>query len=131
MVSHMHETNSMPARVDFLYATKVRSSHGVDNVLSLGRLLAITATRRGQFRLHLRCSGHPSRVLMETAEPRTSFEPRRLLESDVIELLGVPTRRAELLCYICGPPPMTDYLVDMVRREEGILSGQVLCEKWW
>lgn len=128
----MHETDSMPAVVHFLYVTRVRSTYTTRNVLFLGDLLHIATARPNQFKLHLFFSGHPSRVLMEEALPRERFEPRRLLDGDVLGLLGDDiNERKKTVCYICGPPLLTDHLVGLLKEQEGISEERVMCEKWW
>lgn len=52
---------------------------------------------------------------------------RRITADD----LRIVLRSQELnqICYICGPPPMTDAFVNIA---EGIIgSDRVFCEKWW
>jgi len=36
-----------------------------------------------------------------------------------------------VLAYVCGPPAMTDELVEVLRTELGLSEGRVRFEKWW
>ena len=33
--------------------------------------------------------------------------------------------------YVCGPPDMTDELVDNLKQQPNVAEKRVLCEKWW
>lgn len=39
--------------------------------------------------------------------------------------------REGTVCYVCGPQKMTDEVVEILGRQEGMEKGRVLCEKWW
>lgn len=41
------------------------------------------------------------------------------------------THRAGTVCYVCGPPQMTDDFVEFLSQQRGIRREHVLCEKWW
>ena len=64
---------------------------------------------------------------------------RRILPSDIIGALdgyrqnvfGAEHDRRNTVCYVCGPPQMTDELVDLLRNQKGMCEDRVLCEKWW
>jgi ferredoxin-NADP reductase len=38
--------------------------------------------------------------------------------------------RSHLLCYVCGPPPMTDSIFAAL-KESRVDDSRILCEKWW
>lgn len=127
MVSHMHETDSMPKEVRFLYSTKVRSAHDVSNVLCLPALLRLCSLRRGQFHLSTFLGGHPSRALMEAAEPRDRFEPRLLLDGDVIGAFAKAEPNSTV-CYACGPSEMTDHIASLAQNSVGLDRANILSE---
>ncbi|KAH8887196.1 hypothetical protein GQ53DRAFT_615988, partial [Thozetella sp. PMI_491] len=108
MVSDMHESGTMPQEVHFLYTSRTKGYYTISNVLALESLLKIRKARPGQFHLYLFCSGHPSRSLMEDAVPRERFEPRRVLERDLLKIFGNEEVKLSTICYICGPPQMTE-----------------------
>lgn len=37
----------------------------------------------------------------------------------------------DTICYVCGPPKMTDELVDVARGLMGSEKDSVFFEKWW
>ena len=64
---------------------------------------------------------------------------RRLAHEDVLKALSPdgeqrePGQRVEdTVAYVCGPPKMTDELVELLQKVPGMEGeGRVLCEKWW
>ena len=64
---------------------------------------------------------------------------RRLNEGDLLRALdgytesrgGKEDNRAGTVCYVCGPPTMTDQVVAFLARQPGMVPERVLCEKWW
>lgn len=60
-----------------------------------------------------------------------TIEFRRFEEKDLQAALGPIAGRESTVAYVCGPPPMTDWAVDVLRRSEGMDHKRVLCEKWW
>ena len=56
---------------------------------------------------------------------------RRFVERDLFQAIGPPAERDKMVAYVCGPPVMTDWTVDTLRRDEGMPTERVLCEKWW
>ena len=56
---------------------------------------------------------------------------RRMTHSDLLQALGPPSQRQGLVAYVCGPAAMTDELVGVLRRAEGMKGNRVLCENWW
>lgn len=39
--------------------------------------------------------------------------------------------RDSVVAYVCGPAGMTDEVVDVLSKAEGMEQGRVLCERWW
>ena len=64
---------------------------------------------------------------------------RRITERDLSGALdgwrkpvyGPEHDRQGTVCYVCGPPRMTDEFVAFLSRQEGMSEQRVLCEKWW
>lgn len=128
----MHETNTMPAEVHFIYATRVESNFSVENVLSLAKLLEIRKARPGQFSLRLFFSGHPNDALCKACDVAAYVENRRVIDEDVVSTLGEQNAtRSQTVSFVCGPPAMTDHLVMLLKSQDSINPGQVYCEKWW
>lgn len=55
----------------------------------------------------------------------------RFREEDLINAIGPVFGRKNVVAYVCGPPPLTDWAVDVLRGAEGMEKERVLCEKWW
>lgn len=121
----MHDTGAMPEQVHFLFGCRVNGNYDVSNVLGLAKLLEISAGRPGQFHLYLFFCGHPSRALMETAVPRRRFEPRQVLDSDVIGAFGDAQSKESSVCYISAPQGMADHVEQLIRGLVGLEDGQV------
>ena len=52
-------------------------------------------------------------------------------EKDLINAIGPVVGRKGVVAYVCGPPPLTDWAVEVLRLAEGMDKERVLCEKWW
>ena len=132
--------------IRFLYSTKLPREEGrhgggsLEQVLFLSRLRQIIASQ-SQFR-RLRISldlfvtdwgeGEGKSLLADEHEDLT-LHTRRINQGDVQEAISGPDGKVkveETVCYVCGPPGMTDELVESL---EGFLGkGQrVYYEKWW
>lgn len=46
-------------------------------------------------------------------------------------LYGGGYDRQGTVCYVCGPPKMTDEFVAFLQNQEGMTQERVRCEKWW
>lgn len=70
--------------------------------------------------------------------PNATFG-RRMIETDFTRALdgyknsifGAAHDRAGTVAYVCGPPKMTDEIVEFLVKQPGISERQVRCEKWW
>lgn len=70
--------------------------------------------------------------------PNRTFA-RRLNKEDLLPALDGYTReagyqdrdRSRTVCYVCGPPNMTDEFVSYLIQQPGMAEERVLCEKWW
>lgn len=65
------------------------------------------------------------------ARDHQNIEFRRFQEKDLETALGPVAERESVVAYVCGPPPMTDWAVDVLGKAEGMDERRVLCEKWW
>ncbi|EKG18272.1 Oxidoreductase FAD/NAD(P)-binding protein [Macrophomina phaseolina MS6] len=131
IVAHLHQTDTLPPQVEFIYATK-----SIDGeILFADRLLHIASSRPQQVKLHFFLTGSQSggaAALQDSRLAELAISPsyRRLNTKDVLEALS-SSGREQTVCYVCGPPQMTDELVDLLRGQEGMSADRVLCEKWW
>lgn len=54
----------------------------------------------------------------------------RISAADVTEAVG-GLEREGLGCYLCGPPPMTEAMMEVLVGECGLRHQQIHYEKWW
>ena len=118
-------------------------------VLFFPQLAAIAQAHPGQVALELYGTGEgaaadvmmlhqqhdqsdKNNLVPEKGDRAWRYFGRRLDHRDVSRALGSsPTERRAMACYVCGPPAMTDEMVEFVRGLEGVRREWVLCEKWW
>jgi hypothetical protein len=67
--------------------------------------------------------------------PNRTFA-RRVANADIVQAIDGYRQssqdcRSRTLCYVCGPPRMTDEFVDFLGQQPGMAKERVLCEKWW
>ena len=60
-----------------------------------------------------------------------NIEYRRFDRKDLQAALGPIEEREKVVAYVCGPPSMTDWAVDVLKGSVGMDEKRVLCEKWW
>ena len=131
MLSQIHHTFSKSGlqKIEFLYTTKAPTAvNGVVNpeeTLFLPRLRHIQdslgATNMG---LKLFITGECEAIKQGFKMPR--YLNRRLGERDLTDAVG---NDGNTLAFVCGPPGMTDEIVEFLGGVVG--KGKVFCEKWW
>lgn len=131
MVRTLDEMKSMPPQVEVLYTTKVDEEDATDpsKILFLPTLTSIAKTWPSNFKLNLFITG-------EFKDPASIQElpehhMRRFNRHDLDAALGEPAQRQGVVCYVCGPPAMTDAFVDYLSKQPGMAPERVLCERWW
>jgi len=137
MLSSISETLNAEFQVEVLYSLRDPGmGRSLDEMLFVERIGKILqklnsgSGRRGPLKLFLTKGLEKSGVL-EGNGFQTRFIGRRIEEADLISALGTVKERAGTVVYICGPPRMTDELVDIAKKAEGMDERHVLCEKWW
>ena len=60
-----------------------------------------------------------------------SIEYRRFDAKDLRTALGPTEEREKVVAYVCGPPLMSDWAVDVLKGSICMDEKRVLCEKWW
>ncbi|KAI9656573.1 MAG: hypothetical protein M1821_004780 [Bathelium mastoideum] len=129
ILSHLDYTQSMPQHVRFLYSTKIGgASSNPAEILFLDRLRSILKRHLDRMRLSLYTTDHKLDLIPDSG---MDLHQRRFGQEDLRRALGPVQERKGVFCYVCGPQRMTDEVVARIRNEEGIVSDQVLCEKWW
>jgi NAD(P)H-flavin reductase len=125
----------MPLKVEFLYSTKPalteKQNINPSAVLFLSRLTRIASERPNQFDLTLFVTNQEYQKIKDP-QALGWFHDRRISEVDLLAALGLDVNmRAKTVCYVCGPPKMTDQTVAFLGRQGGMDMERVFCEKWW
>ena len=139
-----------PFNIHLLYSTKLPPSAGstptassescLDQVLFLSRLRQII---RGQSQSHrLRISldlfltnlSDGEHSLLQENPADLTIHSRRINDADLKKSLAGPDGKVnptDTVCYVCGPPSMTDGVVDALEVFMGSGKERVFFEKWW
>ena len=56
---------------------------------------------------------------------------RRFTKTDLLVALGRIEDGGNTVAYVCGPPTMTDWAVEVLKTADNMREENVLCEKWW
>jgi ferredoxin-NADP reductase len=134
MISHIHQTNSFPKTVHFLYSTRRPSAESeIDDILFVRRLSSIADSKsvEGRLRLSLFLTGEKDDKRIDKIRGRLNVQKRRIAEHDLLACMGGVEDREGTVCYICGPSGMTDEFVDLVKEMPGMNEKGVFIEKWW
>ena len=148
ILSHLRQNEGeCPPCLEFLYSVRKDFSSKASSILFIDRLRSIFRPDFGPnhgFKLFVtqgaKLPSHDDKKriaainsIQEDTEPinegNTKF--RRFGEKDLIDAIGPVDRRKSVVVYVCGPPPLTDWAVEVLRGAEGMEKERVLCEKWW
>ncbi|KAF1841315.1 uncharacterized protein K460DRAFT_318122 [Cucurbitaria berberidis CBS 394.84] len=154
MLSYIHR--SYPnLQVRVLYSTKVPSHEtGPTEVLYLPEILDLFRRPRSETtidRLELFFTGTwdgsdmgtkneaPINPLMALTLPKLDSDTEvpvlawthRIDESALSNAVGDPKQAQASVFYVCGPPDMTDELVQFLKEQKSVKPERVFCEKWW
>lgn len=123
-----------PSSIRFVYATKVEPGP-IDGtrILFLARLMELVqAANHPGVRLDLYLTGCSQSDVEKGKNLPPQLKVGRIMVSDLDAALGKDMAgRASTVCYVCGPPRMTDAFVETLATREGMDRERVLCEKWW
>ncbi|KAF7592189.1 hypothetical protein BBP40_000530 [Aspergillus hancockii] len=139
-----------PFNIHFLYSTKLPptasqettapSGSILDQILFLSRLRQIIRSQSQSHRLRITLDLFVTN-LRDTSSPLLHEQPddltmhaQRINHKNLQTVLAGPSGNIvseETVCYICGPPAMTDDFVTFLREFIGDGSERVLFEKWW
>lgn len=148
ILSHLHQNkNECPPRLEFLYGARKGPSGNISSILFLDRLRSIFGPGFATFRNYSLFITNAVLPVNETSDKRLeaiesfkadmdyvgegNIERRRFEEQDLIDAIGPVEDRGNVVAYVCGPPPMTDWAVSVLKGAKGMQSERVLCEKWW
>ncbi|KAF7630436.1 hypothetical protein AFLA_011060 [Aspergillus flavus NRRL3357] len=139
-----------PFNIHFLYSTKLPEATPqeaatspesiLDQILFLSRLRQIIHSQSQSHRLRITLDLFIT-SLRDTSSPLLLNQPddlsihsRRVSQDDLRTALTGPNgdiKPEETVCYMCGPPAMTDEFVAALRGLMGDGSDRVFFEKWW
>lgn len=120
--------------VRFLYASKLPQSGHLADIVFLDRITRLFGEGRvrGEVKLYVTtAAGNTATVSQETRHingARVEVRPRRLTLADVEAAIGSEDHEGTVV-YVCGPPTMTDELVEKLAAV--IDPRRVLTERWW
>jgi hypothetical protein len=130
---------SHPLSIDFLYTTRLPSNKTQLQQLESSLQQILFLPRLRNIAQRLTNANHPSNInlslnLFLTNAPS---QATKVLDSNIIRVHNRRINKddlsraisADTVCYICGPPPMTDEFVQYLEPVVG--KERVLYEKWW
>ncbi|KAE8148309.1 hypothetical protein BDV25DRAFT_158605 [Aspergillus avenaceus] len=138
-----------PFNVHILYSSKLPESaltesvsspeSALDQILFLSRLRQIIRSQSQSHRLQIsldlfvtNLQGTASRILQQPTD--MAVHSKRISPDDLHVALAGPDGSIDpraTVCYMCGPPAMTDEFVTILRQWMGNAKEQVFFEKWW
>ena len=156
ILSHLSQhTGTRPQHIQFLYSTKLGPSATPSTILFFERLssifkggIAANGTELENMNLALKLFVtnaaalddldseerlRPIRAVQGSPDYASNLSVgfRRFEASDIESALGPIEKRKRVVAYVCGPPLMTDWAVDVIGNAKEMRSERVLCEKWW
>ncbi|KAM3564888.1 hypothetical protein MY1884_000488 [Beauveria asiatica] len=137
MLSYLaDESKTLNIRVSLMYATKVPEDGGLGGVLFLNRIVDLFRRDQVAGEVELFLTGPVFRIRDVTAVRTGQVDIRlgRMTREDLVSKISVSSSTNDTLVYVCGPPAMTDYFVDILTAP-GMASiidaACVKSEKWW
>ena len=143
MLSHLMLSPSAPRAIYFFYSVRRSPQSNTGAILFLDRLerlFALSHPAKDQVReLNIYVTG--SKPIDKTNAPiiqnkyvnDSTFRTyeRRFEHRELVKSLGPEYMRGNTVAYVCGPPMMTDEVVDVLQKAKDMKEENVLCEKWW
>lgn len=154
MLSYINQ-NYPNLEVRILYSTKVPSREtDPSQVLFLPQILDLFRIPRSETtkdRVELFFTGtwdgsrmettneEPIHPLLELTLPKIDLDTEvpvlawthRIDESALSSAVGNQKEAEQSVYYVCGPPDMTDEIVEFLKKQPHVVEKRVLCEKWW
>ncbi|CAG8357069.1 unnamed protein product [Penicillium salamii] len=146
MLSHINNNEpgtKAPDTIRILYTSRLPRHEtiqdGLDQILFLPRLRQMIRAQKTSHRLRITLdlfltNIDPS-VDMIPDQPDIAIHSSRIEDSDLRSAIyneGTGTSAKDTVCYVCGPPQMTDSFVEKLRGmlgEDG--ERRIFFEKWW
>ncbi|KAJ5779697.1 hypothetical protein N7457_007417, partial [Penicillium paradoxum] len=151
MLSHLNNNEPHtpnPKTIRILYSSRLLQDHetvtaetALDQVLFLPRLRQIIRSQESSHRLHISLDlfltdlGSSSSLLASGSPSGIKIHSERISDRDL--RAAATGEDGELdpqgtVCYVCGPPAMTDAVVEKMAQMLGEVGEQrVFFEKWW
>lgn len=133
--AHLLQQSRPPSSIRFVYTTRIEEGP-IDGsqILFLQRIISLMKEAKSCYvQLDLFLTGVSVDQLSKATElPSSNVKSSRITNADLEAALGhdIETRKSTV-CYICGPPRMTDQFVEYLKGRDGMDEKRVLCEKWW
>lgn len=133
-IAEGHEQNAAALDVSFMYASKLPASGNLSDVVFLDRITRAFGEGRvkGKMKLFITAAGDNAPLRQQETRyingAPVEIQSRRLTVADINESIGGENHQSTVV-YVCGPPPMTDELVEKLAAVMD--SRRVLTEKWW
>ncbi|KAJ4145666.1 hypothetical protein LMH87_004506 [Akanthomyces muscarius] len=130
------ENGELSIEVSLLYSTKATEDGDLGKVLFWDRIVDLIRRDRVVGRAKLFLTG-PLSHARDSASYKTSDANigfGRITRDDILPEIRAGGGKDSTLTYICGPPAMTDYFVDMLtapNMASEIDATRVKSEKWW
>ena len=136
ILSHLYDQPmKLPWCIRILYSTRPATAEVADILFYTRIRNLLTSNPSPERTLDLFLTGcvSPSTLNdhVEAVVEGVSVHQRRITYQDLESALGPARDRGGTVVYVCGPAQMTDEMVDMLRKSDGIVERRVLCEKWW
>ena len=150
IITHLILHSDYHGQIELLYSSRKGASGNITSILFMKRIHELFESGLVQKRHHytvfytdpstihpiLPTDMKPFNVIerskdMHYVGEHQSIEFRRFEEKDLETALGPVAERESTVAYVCGPPAMTDWAVDVLRSSKGMDQERVLCEKWW
>lgn len=132
--NHLLQQVRPVASIRLVYTTKVEGGP-IDGsrILFLERIIRLIGQAKAcHVQLDLFLTGTSPDQLDNARGLPANVKAGRVTHADLEAALGTDIRgRQSTVCYICGPPRMTDEFVDFLAGRKGMSGERVLCEKWW
>ncbi|KAL7899093.1 hypothetical protein HDV64DRAFT_236372 [Trichoderma sp. TUCIM 5745] len=134
-IAEDHGQDNAALDVSFVYASKMPGSGNLLDIVFLERITRAFGEGKvkGGVKLFITAAGD-SATSQQKEETRyingapVEIQPRRLTIADINEAIGGEDHEGTAV-YVCGPPPMTDELVEKLAAVMD--SRRVLTERWW
>ncbi|KAI9376007.1 hypothetical protein BJX61DRAFT_539320 [Aspergillus egyptiacus] len=150
MLSHLNNNDETTGHyhpslnIHVLYSAKLPDAttqeSALDQILFLPRLREIVRSQSHHDRLHITLNlflsnlDDESSPLLAQSPKDLTIHARRINQDDLRKVISGSDLKfspTETVCYVCGPPQMTDEVVSTLG---GLLNGQkerIYFEKWW